>query len=384
MAPTLLVSYSPILGGAERLLLDLAPSLGDEVCLAAPTGPLASAARGAGLRVFEFPVRPLRVRGSAGEWIRAVVALVGYARDQRRLIEDLSPAVVIAWAMRPALACLLPGRPSVPVVFAHHDLLPGRVIAAAVRLAARRARLTIALSHALGHDLDPGGSLGDGLAVIHPGVDITRFASDGEPEAPPVVLVLGAIVGWKRPDFALDVLEELRRIRPALAVRLRIVGAPLERGGSELLARLRERVERDGLAEVVQLPGEADAPAELRRTSVLLHCAPREPVGMVVLEALASARPVVVPDGGGPVELVDHECAIVYPPSDARAAAAAVLELVSDPARAQTMGRHGRELVRERFELGDVKRRFANAVAAVASPSASPDGGADTPASREW
>ena len=53
-------------------------------------------------------------------------------------------------------AAAAPGRPVRAVAFQHHDLLPGRCSAAAVRAAAARAALVIVPSRAVAQDLDPG------------------------------------------------------------------------------------------------------------------------------------------------------------------------------------------------------------------------------------
>jgi hypothetical protein len=63
--PVLFLSYSGVLGGAERVLLDCAVRLGRPVLLACPEGELAAAARGAGLAVEQVPRRSLRLRGRA-------------------------------------------------------------------------------------------------------------------------------------------------------------------------------------------------------------------------------------------------------------------------------------------------------------------------------
>ena len=52
-------SYSGVLGGAERLLLDVAGGLPEPPELALPEGPLAEEARARGLGVFELRERSL-------------------------------------------------------------------------------------------------------------------------------------------------------------------------------------------------------------------------------------------------------------------------------------------------------------------------------------
>ena len=67
MSLHLFVTYSGVLGGAERVLLDCASALEGESCLACPEGALAKAARAPGLRVFTLPVRRLNHKTSASD-----------------------------------------------------------------------------------------------------------------------------------------------------------------------------------------------------------------------------------------------------------------------------------------------------------------------------
>jgi glycosyltransferase involved in cell wall biosynthesis/GT2 family glycosyltransferase len=354
MAVVLMISYSGLVGGAERALIDVAPALEGERCLACPEGQLADAARLAGIRVLPLADRPLELRGSL---VRAALRLLGFRREVRALARDLDPSLVVASGMRPALALLLPA-PAPPVVFAHHDLLPGRVLGALVRAAAARAALVVVPSRTVADDL------GRAAVVVHPGVDVDRFPV-AEPTQPPHAVLLGALVDWKRPELALAALALARRERRDL--RLRVVGAPVGDGGQELAARLHERAARPDLAGAVEFVGAVEDPArELTDATVLLHCAPREPYGLAVVEALAAGRPVVAPAAGGPIEIVDDSCALLYPPGDAAAAARALVEVVSEPARAAAMGRAGRARARERFGVARARERFAALVGPLA------------------
>jgi N-acetylglucosaminyl-diphospho-decaprenol L-rhamnosyltransferase len=359
----LFVSYSPVHGGAERLLVDYAASLPGDRALACPPGPLAAAAAAAGLHVFPRPERPLALRGSPRDRLAAAGSLAAHALEIRGLVRSLEPELVVAWGMRSAISAMLAG---VPYAFAHNDLLPGPLIGAAVRAAARRAECVVALSDAIASEL------GGAVEVIHPGVDVEAFMRhDRPPLDPPEVLVLGALVGWKRPDLALEAVALARRRLPEL--RLRLVGAPLD-GDDTLTSTLRARAEQPDLAGAVELAGpEPDSRDALARATCLLHCAPREPFGLVVLEALAAGRPAVAPAACGPAEIVDDSCGVLYAPGDAAAAAGALVEVVSDRQRAAEMGRQGRQRARERFGLGPARARF-NAVigAAAGRPSAVP------------
>jgi N-acetylglucosaminyl-diphospho-decaprenol L-rhamnosyltransferase len=357
MPVVLLVSYSGALGGAERLLVDLALGLEGSLCLACPEGPLAEAARRKGVRVFPLRTRNLRLRGGATMRLFAAASLVAHRHEVRRIAAGLSPDLILAWGMRSAIACLLTRVGTCPIVFQHNDFLPRAAVGALVRAAAARADLVLALSTAIAADLDPNARLGPRLRVIHPGIDVERFLFSPPPDGPPEVLVLGALVGWKRPDVALEAVALARRRLPQL--RLRFVGAPLSDAGEPLLARLRERASRPDLAGAVEFVGSVpEGSSELGRATCLLHCAEREPFGMAVLESLAAGRPAVVPASAGPAEIVEPSCGLLYPPGDASAAAAAILRVIESPERAAVMGARGRARVKEHFDAGAARRCY--------------------------
>ncbi|MGB9185274.1 MAG: glycosyltransferase [Solirubrobacteraceae bacterium] len=355
MTRILFASYSGLLGGAERVLLDCAAGIEGSHTLICPPGPLVQGARAAGLTVLVGPERGLRLRSNLRTRAGAVRSLAAHAAELRRLVGDLDPALTVAWGMRSALAALaLPGRHA--VAFDHHDFLPGPLIAAGVRAAARRAAVVTVPSAAVGADLDPVGRLSERLRVVAPGVDAERFAGLGPPPAAPAVLVLGALAPWKRPDLALEICALARQRLPDLTVR--VVGGPVT-GDESLAAELERRIAAGYLAGVAELVGPQDETGdELARAACLLHCAPREPFGIVLLEAMAAGRPVVAPDAGGPREILDSSCAILYSPGDARAGAEALVTVLSDRARVRTMGEAGRERVRACFDRRRTRSGF--------------------------
>jgi glycosyltransferase involved in cell wall biosynthesis len=355
----LVVSYSSLLGGAERLLLDLVPALPGRPLLACPPGPLADGARSAGLEVHELAPRRMELRGGPREAAGAVGRIAAQARELRAL-RRRRPPWAVAWNMRTAMSAALAGfggsgrgGGAVPLLFQHNDLLPSGPPAVPVRAAARRATRVIALSHAIARDLDPHGRLGERMTVSHAGVDLERFGLEPLPGGAPEVLVLGALVPWKRPELALEVAARVPEIR------LLVAGAPLGVAGHELLDRMRERAARPDLAGRVELLGGLDDPRPaLRRASLVLHCAPREPFGIALVEALATGRPVVAPGAEGPAEIVDQSCGRLYPPGDAEAAADAVRTLLADPAALEETAKAGRRRAEAKFGLDDARERL--------------------------
>lgn len=350
------MSYAAVLGGAERILLDRARALRGAAALACPPGPLADAGRAAGLEIVSTREWRSELRGSARDRVGAPLRMAAFGREVRRAIIELQPGCVIGSSMRGALAgaaALTGMRSAPPLVFCQNDFVPSPAIRAAVRAAAGRAARVVALSHAVAEDLDPAGRLG--VEVIHPGVDLERFVASPPPDGPPRVLVLGAIVAWKRPDLAIDVAELAARRVPGLRVHL--VGAPLGDAGRELARALERRAAGAGVTSLHG--GVEDVPGALAGATCLLHCADREPFGVAIAEALASGRPVVAPAAGGPREIVDEHCGALYEPGDAVAAADALVRVVGS---APELAAAARARAERLFDARASNRRFAKLV----------------------
>jgi N-acetylglucosaminyl-diphospho-decaprenol L-rhamnosyltransferase len=364
---TLAVTYPGVLGGAERTLLDFTRGLPGGLVLACPEGALAERARADAINVIELRSRPLELRGGLGDRLGAGRALAGHAGDVRRLVREVAPDLLVAWGMRTVIvapaAVAAAKRPA--VVARHVDFLPGPAIGRLVRASAARADRVSVNSWAVARDLDPDGALGDRLEVITPGIDLAAYDRDWGLAEQPEVLLLGALMPWKRPDLALEAVALAARSVPQL--RLTVAGAPLNAEGEQLLERLRERASQPDLDGRVTFAGQLGDPREaLSRAWCLLHCAEREPFGNVVLQALASGRAVVAPAAGGPAEIVDESCGRLYPPGDAEAAAAALVELLSTPPLVEKLGAGGRARAGW-FEADEARGRFAEiALEAVA------------------
>ena len=346
--PVLFLSYSGVLGGAERVLLDCATRLGRPALVACPEGPLAATARGAGLTVAPIRDRSLHLRGSRGV---AAQRLGGFAIDAARLCRRHRPAALLAWSARAVLGAAAAPLFGTPWLAVHHDLLPSAGVAAAVRAASRRADGVIATSHAVEHDLRVAHA-----TILHPGIDLDTWAPLPRAEGPPQALVLGALVPWKRADLALEIAARI----PDLRLELAGATLPGDRGGFEV--GLRARAALRDLAGRVTFSGALPDPRKaLARSHVLLHCADAEPFGMALLEALATGRPVAAPAAAGPLEIVQDGAGRLYAPDDPGAGAEAVRALLGDaaaPAAARTRA--------ERFPVEASAGRLAAAVEAIA------------------
>ncbi|HVR70077.1 MAG TPA: glycosyltransferase, partial [Vicinamibacteria bacterium] len=158
---------------------------------------------------------------------------------------------------------------------------------------------------------------------------------------PPRVLYAGQLYPWK----GVDVLVEAMALVPE--ARLVILGG-LE--GERDLARVRDLVEARGLAARTEMPGtlpQARVASELARAAVVavpfLRTAmtERHTSPLKAFEAMAAGRPLVASDLPSSREFLrDGRNALLVPPGDAGALAAAVARLLADPALAERLARN--------------------------------------------
>ena len=81
----------------------------------------------------------------------------------------------------------------------------------------------------------------------------------------------------------------------------------------------------------------------------------------VILEYMASSKPVVATQVGGNPEIVVHgETGLLVPPANADALASAILSILEDKEAASRFGNAGRKRVAERFSLDVMLRNYEN------------------------
>lgn len=159
-------------------------------------------------------------------------------------------------------------------------------------------------------------------------------------ETPPRVLYAGQLYPWK----GIDVLVEA--IAGVPQARLVVLGGL---AGEPDAARVRALVAARGLGARVELAGtlpQARVADELRRAAVVVvpflrsAMTERHTSPIKAFEAMAAGRPIVISDLPSSRELLrDGETALLVPPGDAAALAAAVARLLAEPLLAERLAR---------------------------------------------
>jgi glycosyltransferase involved in cell wall biosynthesis len=368
------VPWHERLGGAEAMLQTIIDGLGESghemELVFLEDGSWPAELRDAGLRVDLIEAGRVR---QLHRWLATVLRLAALFRRRR-------PDVILNWAAKTQVygspAAALVGMSDRVVWWQHSiaqqtwleriaNLLPARAIvcysAAAARAQARMfpARPTLVI---------PAGAA--------PAAGDAPAAAPLElPPGDTLIGIVGRLQPWKGQDRLLAAQAMLRD--RGHHVHLVIVGGDAYGLSPEYAASLPGLVAGLGLTEHVTMTGEvADARPFIEQLDVLVNASDPEPFGIVLLEGMAAAVPVVAVDAGGPAEIVEHGKTGRLARSGAPEDLADALEpLVSSAALRHRLGQAGVDrFLREYSDVAMRKRFFTTLEGLVADRTKSVDG----------
>lgn len=286
------------------------------------------------------------------------------ARDVVRAVRGLEPDLLHTHLVHAdvygALASRLTRTPFVST--RHNDdrymLGPFRYVDRAFASGARRL---IAISDAVRRFLVAAGLPDAKFETIRYGLDempslpseVTPAAA-GIPDDAPLALAIGRLIEQKDHATLLHAFANVHERRPG--ARLAILGDGPLRSSTEALAR------ELGVGDAVLMPGRLETRDWLERADVFVHSSRWEGFGIVLLEAMLAALPVVATRVSAVPEIVaDGETGVLVEPGDATAFAGALDGLLADPQRARTLGAAGSARAHSEFSVS----RMADATLAL-------------------
>lgn len=194
------------------------------------------------------------------------------------------------------------------------------------------------------------------VSVVHCGLDAAflQEPTTGSPEATTLVCV-GRLSEQKGQLLLLDALRQVLELGHAC----RLVLA----GDGELREDIEARIRELGLQQHVVITGWIDSARvkqEILAARALVLPSFAEGLPVVIMEALALARPVVTTYVAGIPELVvDGECGWLVPAGDADALAQAMADCLGRSGEAlQAMGQRGRQRVLQRHDIATEAARL--------------------------
>ncbi|RUA15242.1 MAG: hypothetical protein DSY55_06720 [Clostridia bacterium] len=383
--PPLSVLYlhsSDDLYGSDRALLSLIRRLDSRrfhprVLLPADApfpGPLSLALNQIGVRSDRLAMPVLRRRYLSPTGLPLLAWRMLWARRALRSCTTHQPLSLMHSNTSAVLAGALSANSlGIPHIWHSRELVQRPLIARKLlaRMLHRRSTRVIAVSRAVAdHLLADQPRLAPRLTVIPDAVDTRRFSPDTAPanlrqawgvaDDETLVGVVGRLSRWKGQDFFLRAFANASRHAPAL--RAILIGSPLPDDAQRLPA-LQAQAQRLGIADKVRWPGYLDdMPTVMAALDALvLPSVQPEPFGLVVIEAMASGKPVIATAHGGPAESIVHgETGLLVSPHDPEEMAEALVLLARKPLFRQNLGWAGRKRALRLFGLDAHVRAIEN------------------------
>ena len=379
------LAASDQLGGAEIALLEMIGSVRRHrpdwsfTVILPGTGPLfdACARDCVSCEVLPFPSAIARLGESAmtrqrGPAARTVAAagllsaalfVPSHVQRLKTTLRRCNPSVIHSHGVKAhilgALCCK-----RTPLIWHLHEYVSVRPVSRwLLRRLVHRCTAMVANSESVARDAQAALSAVGTIRTIHNAVDLQRFGIHGDtidldrssgldrPDRPIVRVGLVSTFGrWKGQETFLRALADLP---VELPVRGYIVGGPLYHtaGSQNTRAALESLSLSLGLGSRVGFTGFQRADHALRALDIVVHASTQpEPFGLVIAEAMACARPLVTTGLGGAREIVSNGFdALVTPPGDHRALAAAIRQLATDADLRARLGSRARESAMIRF-----------------------------------
>jgi glycosyltransferase involved in cell wall biosynthesis len=248
--------------------------------------------------------------------------------------------------------CIFRGT-QVPYVISVHDTWPNTPFK---KLHGKFFRRLIAVSGFIKNEMvEQFGLPPERIRVIHNGVDPAPFENANRDEAvqfrkkfgieDEIVLSLIARVTRAKGHYVL--VEALRLVPRELKYKCLIVGEGKER------RNLQQRVTGYGLNDKVEFSGfEANIPAVLQASDILLLPSYQEPFGLAVVEAMLSHTAVIASDSGAIPEIITHNRdGLLFAAGDPAALARSIQLLVADEGLRQRLGEEGYRTAQRKFLL---------------------------------
>ena len=186
------------------------------------------------------------------------------------------------------------------------------------------------------------------LHVVHCGIEPDRFGTPAPlPQAGPRLVAIGRMAGQKGFSLLIDAVAIAAKSIPALHLTLV--------GDGELRGEIEAAIQRHSLGHHVSLAGWKSEPGvrdALTQSTALILPSFAEGLPVVVMEAMAAARPIIATAIAGVPELVTPDTGWLVPAGDAAALADAIVKLGQTPSATLTeMGLAARARVLTRHDV---------------------------------
>jgi glycogen synthase len=210
--------------------------------------------------------------------------------------------------------------------------------------------------------------------VAHIGrADAAHDVTATTPTVPPSVLFVGRLEARKGIDVLLSAIPPVLEAHPA--TKFVIAGADrISNDGSTHAQRWQTDHPNEGRVTFVGEVDDVRLAGLMAEASIVLMPSRYESFGLVVVEAMIHARPVVASAVGGIIELIqDGQTGVLVDAGDPVGLARAICDLLGDPSAAEEIGRRGRVFFEEHLSVSAAARRLDRVLSTSIELSAATD-----------
>lgn len=166
-----------------------------------------------------------------------------------------------------------------------------------------------------------------------------------------IICNIGRITHWKGQDYFLRACSQVRLA--GYKFKALVVGAPGANCEDQAFLETLKRISSGtGLSENVVFTGHRnDAVKIMQISDIVVHSSSQpEPFGRVIVEAMATGRPLIATNAGGVPEIVqDHITGLLVQPKDADSMAEAMICLLQNTEKSKTLASQAQKHFQERF-----------------------------------
>ncbi|MDQ6759294.1 MAG: glycosyltransferase family 4 protein [Acidobacteriota bacterium] len=349
-------------GGAEKVFLEMAHSLNrdtDEIFLMATHSTDSRWAAQWSLQVDH--VYDLAARWTAEDLPSALYSLILNWNMDTIVVQN----TMVGYSVIPFCKKELP---HLRVIDVTHAVGERWDITSATAAVAKYIDTRIVISEAGKKHLTALGTGAHQLRLIRNGVDLERFRPAPIRESGPFRILFAARLDpVKRPVLLAAIARALSGMRPALDFRFIVAG-----NGPEEPA-LRKRIRAYGVEHLFELRGHVEDMAPLfLESDILLVTSSNEGIPLAIVEAFATARPVVASRAGAIEEAVDENTGrlIERDGDEAAAFARALAGLLDDPGLRRRLGAEARSRAESLYNRHHALQLYKEVLAAPLNASA--------------
>jgi len=363
----LIVLDFPHVGGAERVGLQIATHIDADrftsIIVAPPNGILSQELRRCGVRTEFIDLE--RLKRTCRFVLPVIVAIVRLVRFIKRERIDLIHANSL-WALKfCTIASMLTRVPTIAMIHAYpriHNRLKRMVHVLTRRFCYSRAKMVIAVSNALKDALIEDKAPPEKIVVIPNGIEAEWFADSVDLPKSKTRTIL--TVGRLHPGKGQQVFLKAAAIVHAKFPDTRFVIAGEEyRTSLENLGfkqTLIDLAHELGISDSVEFVGYTSNLRDLyRQASVVVLASFEETFGLVALEAMVAARPIVASRIPGVTELVqDGQTGLLFEAGSHEDLAEKVIALLSDESLTLSLSENALSVARSNCSLTNTVRRL--------------------------